>query len=73
MSQVEGDFGTMSRRVHNLGQVAGALPGYMSSLTSQLGSNNRNMGDHISNIIQMLAGMLGVISLSLLLSRRKSE
>lgn len=63
VSQVQGDFGTMSRRVHSLGQVVWALRGYIrtleSSLTSQLGSNDRNMGAQISNITQMLAGTLG--------------
>lgn len=60
VSQVQGDFGTMSRRVHNLAQDRWGSAGiYKSSLTSQLGSNDRNMGAHISNIIQMLAGMLG--------------
>lgn len=62
VSQVQGELGTMSRRVHNLGQVVGALRGYIntleSSLTSQLGSNDRNMGAQISSITQMLAGML---------------
>lgn len=67
----------MSHRAHSLGQVVGGLQGYISTLessvTSQLGSNDRNMGTQISNTTQMLAGMLGGISFSLSPSRRKSE
>lgn len=63
MNQVQGDLGTMNRRVYSLGQDIGALRGDISTLessvTSQLGSNDRYMGTQLSNITQMLAGMLG--------------
>lgn len=56
VNQVQGDLGTMNRRVYSLGQDIGALRGEISTLessvTSQLGSNDRY-------ITQMLAGMLG--------------
>lgn len=63
VNQVQGDLGTMNRRVYSLGQDIGALRGEISTLessvTSQLGSNDRYMGTQLSNITQMLAGILG--------------
>lgn len=63
VNQVQGDLGTMNRRVYSLGQDIGALRGDISTLessvTSQLGSNDRYIGTQLSNITQMLAGMLG--------------
>lgn len=64
VNQVQGDFvGTMNLRVYSLGQDIGALRGDISTLessvTSQLGSNDRYVRTQLSNITQMLAGMLG--------------
>lgn len=63
MSRIQGDLGTMNRRVDSLGRDVGALRGDISTLesneTSQLGTIDRNMGTQLNNITQMLAGMLG--------------
>lgn len=62
MSRIQGDLGTMNRRVDSLGQDVGALRGDISTLesneTSQLGTIDRNMGTQLNSITQMLAGML---------------
>lgn len=63
VSQEQGDLGTMNRRVDSLGQDVGALRGDIgtleSNVTSQLGSIDRSGGTQLSNITQMLAGLLG--------------
>lgn len=53
----------MNRRVDSLGQYFGALREDINTLesymTSQLGSIDRSVGTQLSNITQMLSGMLG--------------